>query len=43
MALHTQLPIYKLAYDLLDLAADLKETKSRGQRLKRTLGSCSGT
>ena len=36
MALHHQLPIYKLASDLASLAADL--TKNMPRDFKRTLG-----
>jgi hypothetical protein len=36
MALHTHLPIYKLAYDLLDLAADL--TRNMPRDFKASLG-----
>ena len=36
MALHTHLPIYKLAYDLLDLAADLSRNMPRD--FKASLG-----
>lgn len=36
MALHTHLPIYKLAYDLLDLAADLARNMPRD--FKASLG-----
>jgi hypothetical protein len=36
MALHTHLPIYKLAYDLLDLAADL--TRNFPRDFKASLG-----
>lgn len=36
MALHTNLPIYKLAYDLLGLAADI--TRNMPRDFKQTLG-----
>jgi RNA-directed DNA polymerase len=37
MALHTQLPIYKVAYDLLDVVADL--VKNMPRDVKRTFGN----
>ena len=36
MAIHTQLPIYKAAYDLLDLAADF--TKNMPRDFKASIG-----
>ena len=36
MALHTQLPIYKVAYDLLDVVTDL--TKNMPRDFKRSIG-----
>jgi len=36
MALHTQLPIYKVAYDLLDVVTDL--TKNMPRDVKRSIG-----
>jgi hypothetical protein len=36
MALHTQLPIYKVAYDLLDIVTDL--TKNMPRDFKRSIG-----
>ena len=37
MALHTQLPIYKVAYDLLDVVTDLVKNMDRG--FKQSIGN----
>ncbi|HRO61718.1 MAG TPA: four helix bundle protein [Burkholderiaceae bacterium] len=37
MALHTQLPIYKVAYDLLDVSIDL--TRNMPRDIKQALGA----
>jgi len=36
MAIHTQLPIYKVVYDLLDIVADIAKNMDRS--FKRTIG-----
>lgn len=36
MAIHTQLPIYKVAYDLLDVVTDLVKNMQRD--FKRSIG-----